>query len=424
MKLFGLDISRTRVPETRQFIPIEGSATSLGDSDWLAFFGGGQNVRLPSVTTTSALKVPAVLAAVTFLSRTLATLDLGAFRDNGGVAEPVGGKLATIIRDAPNPEWSGFAARNYFWQSLFTAGRGLFVIVRDDRAQPVELWPVNPTYFRVRIDSFGRKTFTDQASGKTYASSDVIDVPFYLAPDQINTLSPIKLGEKAIQLALAMNDFGSQFFAGGGMPPLAVEGQMPTGAEARNRAMAEINRSIDEARGSDKPIFAMPPGFKLTQVGYDPQKGQMTEARRFQTEEIARVFQLPPMFLQDLTRATFNNSEAQDLFLVKHLLAQWAKAFEDECNLKLFGQLNGRRFVRHDFNSLLRGDFVTRMNGLVRSVQGGIRTPNEARLAEGLAPHPSAEADDLFMQGATIPLDAHANDNPTPKEAQADHNED
>jgi len=389
---------------------MEGSAVS-GDFFTLL---KGDGVRLPSVTTLTALKVPAVLAAVTFLSRTLATLELGAYRDNKGTSEPVGGKLSTIIKDAPNPEWSGFAARNYFWNSVFTVGRGMMVIVRDDRDQPYELWPVNPANFRVKIDTDGRKTFVDQLKGKVYQSKDVIDVPFFLDADQVNVRSPIKLGEKAIQLALAMNDFASTFFAGGGMPPLAVEGPMPTNADARNRAMAEINRSIDEAKSQSKPIFAMPPGFKLSQVGYDPAKGQMTEARRFQTEEIARVYQLPPMFLQDLTRATFNNSEAQDLFLVKHLLAQWAKAFEDECNLKLFGQLNGRRFVRHDFDSLLRGDFQTRMDGLVRSVQGGIRTPNEARLVEGMAPHVAPEADELFMQGAT-----QAIGNLDQKEAQA-----
>jgi hypothetical protein len=73
-------------------------------------------------------------------------------------------------------------------------------------------------------------------------------------------------------------------------------------------------------------------------------------------------------------------------------------------NLKLFGQMNGRRYVRHDLDSLLRGDFQTRMEGLVRSVQGGVRTPNEARLAEGMPKSSDPNADKLFMQGATVPI--------------------
>lgn len=78
----------------------------------------------------------------------------------------------------------------------------------------------------------------------------------------------------------------------------------------------------------------MPPGYSLKSVGSDPDKGQMTEARLFQIQEIARAFQLPPVFLQDLSKGTFSNTEQQDLQLVKHLIGQWAKAFEDELNLK------------------------------------------------------------------------------------------
>jgi HK97 family phage portal protein len=375
----------------------------------LAFFGSG-NVILPKVTVSNALRVPAVLSAVTFLSRTLATLDLIAYRDTGKGPLPIGGKLGTIVKDAPNPEWSGYGSRTYFWQQVFTMGRGLMLIVRDERGQPVELWPVNSNFVRVTSDSMGRKSYTVSvqqgqfANSKTYPASDVIDVPFMLAPDQINVLSPINMGEKAISLALAMGDFASTFFASGGVPPLQLSGPLPSGPDAANRAMAEINRAIDNAKNSNKPIFAMPPGHTLSPVGIDPSKGQMEEARRFQVEEIARVFQIPPMFLQDLTRATFSNSESQDLFLTKHLLGQWAKALEDEMNLKLFGQFNSKRYVRHDFASLLRGDFSTRMEALTRSVQGAIRTPNEARALEGLPAIADAAADGLFIQGATVPI--------------------
>jgi HK97 family phage portal protein len=168
--------------------------------------------------------------------------------------------------------------------------------------------------------------------------------------------------------------------------------------------MADVSRAIDGARKSDKPIFALPPEHKLTQIGYDPAKGQMTEARRLQNEEIARILGLPPIFIQDLTNLTYSNAEQQDLHLVKHLISQWCSALEQEMNLKLFGQMNGRRYVRHDLDSLLRGDFQTRMEGLVRSVQGAVRTPNEARLSEGMPKSDDPNADKLFMQGATVPL--------------------
>ncbi|MEG3144226.1 phage portal protein [Sphingomonas sp. RT2P30] len=403
MKLFGMEISRARTADVEQrAIAITQDASY---EQILAFFGLDPS-KMPAVTSRSALRVPAVLSAVTFLSRTMATLSLGAFRSTADGPKELGGRLQTLVRDAPNPEWSSWNARAYFWQQVFLHGRGLFAILRQN-GQPYELWPLNTSAVRVSMNVFGEKSYTVTVSTtqpviKTFTAADIIDVPFMLAEDMCNVFSPVMLGEKAIQLALAMNDYGSAFFAGGGVPPLAMEGTIAGGKEAQQRAMADVSRAIDAARTSDKPIFPMPPGYKLTQVGYDPAKGQMTEARQFQLTEIARVFQMPPVFLQDLTHATFTNAEQQDLHLVKHLISQWATALEQEMNLKLFGQMNGRRYVRHDIDSLLRGDFKTRMDGLAAGVQNALLTPNEGRKSEGRPGLPGG--DHLLIQGATVPL--------------------
>jgi HK97 family phage prohead protease len=124
-------------------------------------------------------------------------------------------------------------------------------------------------------------------------------------------------------------------------------------------------------------------------VGFDPAKGQMTEARLFQIQEIARAYGIPPAFLQDLSRGTFANVEQQDLNLVKHLVAQWATALEGEMNLKLFGRLNNNRYVEHNLDGLVRGDLVARMTALSQGVQNAILMPNEAR---GLRIAPASRA--------------------------------
>jgi len=203
---------------------------------------------------------------------------------------------------------------------------------------------------------------------------------------------------------LAMNDYGSKFFAGGGVPPLALTGPLPQGPEGMKRAMGDIQRAIDAAKSSDKPVFPIPPGHELKPVGFDPEKGQMTDARRFQVEEIARAFQLPPVFLQDLSRATFTNAEHQDLHLVKHLIAQWAKVFEDELNLKIFGRRSHGRYVEHNLDGLQRGDFKSRIEGIVRAIQGGLMEPNRGRGLMNWPDHTNPAANELHMQGATVVL--------------------
>jgi HK97 family phage portal protein len=364
---------------------------------------GLSDVALPSVTTDSALTVPAFVAGVSFLSRSLAALPLHVFRKTDKGPEKIIGGLETLVHEAPNREWTSFKLRQYFWQQVFTGGRGLLWIERSG-SNITGLYPINPTKTRLARDGMGRTTY--EVDGRAYPAADIIDVPFMLRADGLCHYGPVSLGAGAIQLALAMNMYGSKFFAGGGVPPLALEGPLPQGAEAMKRAMADIHRAIDTAKSQDKPIFPMPPGHKLTPVGFDPEKGQMTEARRFQVEEIARVLQIPPVFLQDLTHGTFSNTEQQDLHLVKHLINQWAQALEEELNLKLFGQRNGGRYCEHNLDGLMRGDFVTRMNGLSQAVQTAILTPNEARALENRPAMPNG--DELLIQGATVPLGSQA----------------
>lgn len=410
------------LPENRA-ATIENPTVPVSSDNFLAFFGV-QSANLPHVTIDSALSVPAVWAAVAFLSRTLAALPRHAYRSTKEGPKRLSGKLETVVHDSPNDETNAFKFWQYFWQQVFTGGRGLAWIERTP--QGVEaLWQMDPTKTSVRR-SGGRTFYKFSGIAKEYDSSDVIDVPFMLKADGLCHYGPITMAAKAIQLAIAMNDYGSNFFAGGGVPPLALTGPLPAGADAMKRAQADIKRSVDAAKNANEPVFPIPAGYTLNPVGLDPAKGQMIEARRFQVEEIARAYQLPPVFLQDLTRATFTNAEQQDLHLVKHLVGQWAEALEGELNLKLFGRNNSGRYVEHNLDGLLRGDFVSRMTGYGQAIQNGIRTPDEVRALENL-PAKGGAADKLYIQGATVPLGTQpmaapvpANDNAEqPDEAEA-----
>jgi phage portal protein BeeE len=105
-----------------------------------------------------------------------------------------------------------------------------------------------------------------------------------------------------------------------------------------------------------------------------------------------------------LSKGTFANVEQQDLHLVKHLIGQWAKAFEDEANLKLFGRGKSGRYVEHNLDGLMRGDFKSRIEGIARAIQTAQLTPNEARGLENRPKHSNPDADELLVQGATVVL--------------------
>lgn len=393
----GFEISRsgseTRASIENPTVPVSQTA------EFMAFFGL-ESARLPNVTIDSALTVPAVACAVAFLSRTMATLPTHAYRDTKDGPARLTGKTAVTIHEAPNDLMGTAKFWQYFWQQVFTGGRGLAWIERN--GPHIEaLWPMDPRKTTVKRTGFD---LVYKFENKEYPAADVIDIPFMLRADQVSHYGPIKLASKAIQLALAMNDYGSTFFAGGGVPPLALVGPLPAGPGAVERALSDVQRAIDTARASAKPIVTIPPGYELKPIGFDPAKGQMTEARLYQVQEIGRAFQLPPAFLQDLSKGTFANVEQQDLHLVKHLVGQWARLLEDELNLKLFGRFKSGRYVELNLDGLMRGDFKSRIEGIARAIQTAQMTPNEARALENRPKHDNMAADELLIQGATVVL--------------------
>lgn len=397
MKLFGWELGAADVGEKRD-------VTTHSASAWRRFFPGwgGDDIAGEPVNLTTALGVPAYWAGVNFLSASLAALPLHVYKVTNKGQDRVKGGLQTVLHDAPNEETSSYEWRKYSFFQTFTGGRQFSWIERVG-GQIVNIWPLDPNFVTVSRTN-GRRLYKYQDGSRTleYAAADIIDLPFALCPDQLNHYAPIERGAGALGLAIAMEKYGAKFFKGGGVPPLALEGTMPNGPEASSRALDQVSEVISQAAAKSKQVVMIPPGYKLNPIGFDPDKGQMNEARRFQIEEIGRLLGLPPVFLQDLTRGTFSNTEQQDLHLVKHTLSQWAKAFEQQLNLKLFGRNNTKFYVEMNMDGLLRGDFATRMAGMATGVQNGLLTPNEGRAYDN---RPAlANGDDLLIQGATVPL--------------------
>lgn len=158
--------------------------------------------------------------------------------------------------------------------------------------------------------------------------------------------------------------------------------------------------------------MALPMGHEMKTIGFNPNEMQLIELQRFSIEQVARIYSLPPVFLQDLTHGTFSNTEQQDLQFVKHTLKRWIEQVEQEMNLKLFPR-GSKQYVEFNVDGLLRGDFKTRMEAHATSIQNAIRTPNEVRTIENMAPHDGGES--LMVQGATVPIQTQATDGNDPE---------
>ncbi|MDX1489726.1 MAG: phage portal protein [Pseudohongiellaceae bacterium] len=377
---------------------------AVSASNFLEFFGIGGDLSVSGVTVTldNAMGVPAVFAAVNFLSGTIAGLPLKHYKKTEQGREEQKGELSAILSRAVNDETSSFEWRKYSFERTLTSGRQVTYIQRvGDRV--VNLYPLDPAHVTVKKAS-GLKTYRYAPPGvraKIYKAAEIIDIPFCLKSDMVKAISPIMTNKDTIGLAIAATNYGSKFFLNGGVPPFVMTGNFTSG-KGLNRASEDLHDAIKKASKESRLALTLPSGHDIKTLGIDPEKSQLVQLKKFIIEEVARIYSLPPTFLQDLTRATFSNVEQQDLHLVKHTIKRWVEQAEQELNLKLFGRKNTDEYVEFNLDGLLRGDFKTRMEGYAQGIQNGVLKPNEARRQENRPDDP--EGDHLMIQGATVPL--------------------
>lgn len=382
---------------------IESPSVPISSPNIISFLGlDGHSDYGERVSIDTALGVPAIWAAVNFLSGTLAGLPCKVYRRTGSGRKEISGGIATLLHDAVNDEMSSFEWRKYFFDQVFTQGRGVSFIERTATGRPINIWPLEPEKLTVRrVDGRRLYDYRDGDRKITYEASEVIDVPFMLKSDMLSHRSPILSNKDVIGLAQAVTKHGARFFMNGGVPPFVIQGpfQTPGGVQ---RASEELDQAVRKAAKENRLALAVPAGHELKSIGADPEKSQLVETQRFMIEQVARIYSIPPTFLQDLTHGTFSNTEQQDLHFTKHTIKRWIEQFEQEMNLKLFGRNSNSQFVEMNVDGLLRGDFKTRMDGYAQGIQNAILTPNEARRRENLPD--DAGGDGLLVQGATVPL--------------------
>ena len=382
-------LDRFRKSENRN---LENPNAPVSATDFLQIMGWGdfESSSGVNVNVDTALGIPAVWSAVNFLSGTIASLPLNVYQKTESGREKYEGRISGILHDVVNDGMSSFEWRKYMFEQVLTGGRSVTYIERNGKGEVVNLYPIDPTDVRVEVIG-GRKTY--RLDARVYEAKDVIDIPFMLKANGVDVRGPI-----------ATNRYGSKAFQSGGIPPVVLQGPFQSGAAAQ-RASEDVANTTAKLAREGRPVMALPLGHEMKQIGFNPEQMQLIELQRFSIEQVARIYSLPPVFLQDLTHGTFSNVEQQDLHFVKHTIRRWIEQTEAELNLKLFGRTTNL-YVEFNVDGLLRGDIKSRMEAHATSIQNAIRTPNEVRDIENMPPMDNG--DDLMIQGATVPIGTQA----------------
>ena len=394
-------------------------------SGYAFYMGGSTSGKV--VTERSAMQMTAVYSCVRILAEAIAGLPLHLYRyrDDGGKEKAIDHPLYLLLHDEPNPEMSSFVFRETLMTHLLLWGNAYAQIIRNGKGEVVALYPLMPNKMSVDRDSDGHLYYTYQRSNEealiaegtkvVLSPKDVLHIPG-LGFDGLVGYSPIAMAKTAIGLAIATEEYGSKFFANGATPSGILE--YPGTVKDPEKVRDSWTRGFSGSGNAHK-VAVLEEGMKYTPISISPEQAQFLETRKFQINEIARIFRVPPHMVGDLDKSSFSNIEQQSLEFVKYTLDPWVVRWEQSIQRTLLqDEEKPRYFVKFNLEGLLRGDYQSRMNGYATARQNGWMSANDIRELENLDRIPPESGGDLYLiNGNMLPLDrAGAFANTTEKE--------
>ena len=382
-------------------------------SSYSFLFGGSTSGK--NVNERSAMQMTAVYACVRILAEAIAGLPLHLYKytDDGGKEKATEHSLYALLHDEPNPEMTSFVFRETLMTHLLLWGNAYAQIIRNGKGEVIALYPLMPNKMTVDRDDKGKLYYKYQKSSEEGADmpnsmvvldpSDVLHIPG-LGFDGLVGYSPIAMAKNAIGMAIACEEYGAKFFANGAAPSGVLEhpGTLKDPSKIREAWQSQFGGSSNAGR-----VAVLEEGMKYTPISISPEQAQFLETRKFQINEIARIFRVPPHMVGDLEKSSFSNIEQQSLEFVKYTLDPWVTRWEQSLSRALFNADEKKNyFFRFNVEGLLRGAYQERMQGYATARQNGWMSANDIRELEDLDRIPAEEGGDLYLvNGNMLPLE-------------------
>lgn len=364
---------------------------STSGSAYRFFMGNSSSGK--RVNERSAMQMTAVYSCVRILSEAVAGLPLHLYQytDKSNKEKAIDNPLYFLLHDEPNSEMTSFVFRETLMTHLLLWGNAYSQIIRNGKGEVIALYPLMPDRMTVNRDENGQLYYEYMVSSddaKTLKGSmvrlstyDVLHIPG-LGFDGLVGYSPIAMAKNAIGLAIAAEEYGSKFYANGATPSGILE--YPGTVKEPEKVRESWNAGFGGSLNSHK-VAVLEEGMKYTPISIAPNEAQFLETRKFQVNEIARIFRVPPHMVGDLEKSSFSNIEQQSLEFVKYTLEPWLVRWEQAMQRALIPQEDkSKYFIKFNVDGLLRGDYQSRMQGYSVGIQNGFMSPNDVRTLENM----------------------------------------
>jgi HK97 family phage portal protein len=273
-----------------------------------------------------------------------------------------------------------------FWDMMIghaaLRGRAYAEIIPGARGFVDQLVPLHPDRIEVSFRRDGRPDYT-------YTESDGTKRPIafeymFTFAGPMDGVSVVSAARESFGLAKATEEHAARLFGQG----IQISGVLEHPKRLDDATSKRIAESFAHAYGgvnnAHKPAV-LEEGMKWQKMGLTAEDSQFIQSRKFQINEIARWFRVPPHMVGDLERATFSNIEHQGIEFVTHTLRPWLVRIEMAIRRDLI-VAQGKFYAEFLVDALMRGDTKSRYDAYNVGIQSGILAPNEPRAWENLNP--------------------------------------
>lgn len=349
--------------------------------------GGGRSASGVRITPENALSVSVVYACIRVLAETVAALPLHILErmDTGGKRKATELPLYRKLNLQPNGWQTSFEWRCQLMLHLGLYNVAYCEIVSGAAGAVESLEPLHPSRMKVERVENGRLRYKyrEQSGQETIYNQDQILAIRGLSEDGITGVSPIETCRDAIALARACEIHGSKFFGNGARPGFILSTETQLNPEARENIRTQWDRQHGGASNAYKTAV-LTGGLKPFEI---PQSSnadaQFLEVRKFQIEEICRLYRVPQHKVQSMQGQSYGSLEQVSQDFLTDTIVPWLRRFESAFMRDLIVE-DERYEVAFDSRAMLRADSASRTSMYTSLWNLGVLSTNDIREAEGM----------------------------------------
>jgi HK97 family phage portal protein len=346
-----------------------GRAFDRTESDW----GHDQSAYVDTKYAQYLTLSTAVYACANVRAKNLAKLPLKLYKlgRNGAQREVTRGRLAKLLNKV-NPFWTWGRLIRMTELSLCAWGQCYWVLERGADGVPVEIWWARADQMRPVVDPVKYvRGFIYEAGGEKigFPVEDVIWFRYENPNDEFSPLSPIAPARLSIDTTFAALKSNRSIFTNG-MNTAGFLHPADQKDKMTKPQVEELQELLEHRlKGEDKAhrIAVLSHAAKFESVTISPKDAEFLGLLAAGIEDVCRVYDVPPPFIQHFARATWANIRESHRGLWQNCLLPEGAMIAEEITEQLLPNFPGEAdIVRFDESAVLilqedRGELVQQM---------------------------------------------------------------